>query len=570
MAANTLVKKLVYVYLALCGAGILAFAGFKLYQVLGPASVTLENVPYGQPAGTTLSKGDAPDYAEGLSQLPYSTRDEFKRAQSLSETGKAKLAVEIFDAIALTYPNLEAARFESMNALLNVDSLTDMQRVRLETLTENMRQRYPGSSMIAYLDSRESMKSGSYSAALEFARIATTKAPATFAYRVWYGELLVQEKQYSIAVEEAKSAISLSLGSSEKAYTLLARVYHNLGQLDSCGAIVEYALSKFPNSPSLMILQGYLDEYRGNFDLAERQYQRIKTLYPDYKAATEALATLGGKVPPGNGIGVSGTPADRARVACDILEPLVAQYPDNLPLKEALGRAYLKGRNFDLAKLQFEEIQSKDPEYPDIQLRLQEASTVRIIVESQNSGLTDNLNRVVDSLRSASGPSTSHDFSTKLGHYLVRYGASAKEFFSKYAVSNFKQIDKFVWQESFEDGNYKHTYTVLFNERNRYYGVHVKIIDMTSNGRELGRAPEIFTRLLQQNSRISGIGSATGEADCEDGTVMDAAVWDVQDNFEILARYVGVPAEVRMVRFDKNFLPMGLKLCDYVKYLNMY
>lgn len=570
MAANSVVKKLVYVYLAICGFVVLGFAGYKIYVHFGPSHVKVEAVPFGLPAGTSLSRGDAPNFDEELSRLPYSTRDEFKRAQGLAENGLAKQAVEIFDAIALTYPDLEVARFESMNALLGVDSLVDVQRVRLETLVENMRHRYPGLSMVAYLDSRESFRSGSYSAALEFARIASDKSEATFAYRLWYGELLFAEKQYATAVEESKAAISLSMGASERAYVLLANVYHSLGQLDSCGMVVEYALTKFQTSPRLMLLQGYLDEYRGKFDSAERTYQRIKALNPDFKEANEALTTLGGKTPPGNGIGVSGTPADRARVACDILEPLVMQYPDNLPLKEALGRAYLKGRNFDMAKIQFEEIQSKDPEYPDIQLRLQEASAVRVIVENQNSGLTENLNRVVDSLRTSGSPSKNHDFGTKLGHYLVRYGASAKEFFSKYAVANFKQIDKFVWQETFDDGYYDHVYTVLFDERNRYYGVHVKVVDRSSNGRDLGRAPEVFTRLLQQNSRISGIGSATGETECEDGTVMDAAVWDVQDNFEILARYVGKPAEVRMVRFDKRFLPMGLKLCDYVSYLNMY
>lgn len=570
MAANSFAKKLVYAYLILCGLGALALAGFQAYKHFGPARIHVEVVPYGLVAGTELSRGDAPNFDEEFLKLPYSTRDEFKRAENLADNGNALQALEIFDAIALTYPNLEKARFQSMVALLSMDSLTDMQRVRLTALVESMRHHYANTSMVAYLDSRDAAKTGSYSAALEFARIASNKAPATLAFRLWYGELLYAEKQYASAAEEAKASISLSLGSSEKAYSLLADVFHNLGQLDSCGAVVEYALTKFPMSPRLMLLQGYLEEYRGRFDSAERIYQRIKTLNPKFKGAAEALATLGGKTPPGNGIGVSGTPADRARVACDILEPLVQQYPDNLPLKEALGRAYLKGRNFDLAKLMFEDIKNKDPEYPDIQLRLQEASTVRTIVENQSSGLADDLNRVMDSLRTASVPTSTHDFSTKLGHYLVRYGATSKEFFKKYDASNFKKIDNNVWQESFEDGSYVHTYTVLFDSKSRFYGVHVKVVDNSQNGREHGRAPEVFTRHLQQNSRISGVGSATGETDCDDGVVLDAAVWDTQDNFEILARYVGTPAEIRMVRFDKKFLPMGLKLCDYVSYLNMY
>ena len=52
--------------------------------------------------------------------------------------------------------------------------------------------------------------------------------------------------------------------------------------------------------------------------------------------------------------------------------------------------------------------------------------------------------------------------------------------------------------------------------------------------------------------------------------IIDAAVWETQDNFEILARFVGVQAEVRMVRFDKSALPPGLKLCDYIPYLKEF
>ena len=47
-------------------------------------------------------------------------------------------------------------------------------------------------------------------------------------------------------------------------------------------------------------------------------------------------------------------------------------------------------------------------------------------------------------------------------------------------------------------------------------------------------------------------------------------MWETQDNFEILARVVGKPSEVRMVRFDKTALPPGLKLCDYIPYLKEF
>ena len=239
-------------------------------------------------------------------------------------------------------------------------------------------------------------------------------------------------------------------------------------------------------------------------------------------------------------------------------------------MREALGLAYLKGRDFDRARIQFREIQSKDPEYPDIQQRIQECNVTRPVLPVQAGGLAEDLNRAVDSLRESMSPSTTHDFSTMLGHYLVRYGATPAEFFKKYDIKNFRPVKKNVWQESFYEAPYKHTYTVVFDSLNHFREVHVAVYDSSTTSNHLGLAPEVFTRFLKQNSRISGIGNSTGETDCGEGLVIDAAVWETQDNFEILARVVGTPKEIRMVRFDKSVLLPGLKLCDYISYLKEF
>ena len=129
-------------------------------------------------------------------------------------------------------------------------------------------------------------------------------------------------------------------------------------------------------------------------------------------------------------------------------------------------------------------------------------------------------------------------------------------------------MKRFVWQESFYEAPYHHTYTIVFDNSNRFKEVHVTVYDSSSTSNHLGVAPEIFSRLMKQNSRISGIGNNTGETVCGDGVVMDAVVWETRDNFEILARIVGKPAEVRMVRLDRSTLPpTGMKLCDYLPLL---
>lgn len=567
-------RKAAYLFLTLCCGALLAFIGFRVYEIYGPSKVSLPVIPFGMPAGSSVLRGDAPDMAEASAKAPIQVQTELRRASELSRTGAFASAYDIYDGIVVLYPDLLSAIWGEVNVLFEMSEqglpLNDNQRDRLSLLTGKLQGRFPGSGISAYLESRSLYAAGNESAALELARAAAEKAPSLLQARLWFGNLLKKNSRSIQATSELKTAISLSNGDSPKAYELLAELYHDSGLLDSCSAVVEYALSQFPVDAKLLLLQGYLQEYQGHFDAAEKIYQRILAFLPDYSDARNAAATLGEKSPPGAGSGVALSPQDRAQTACDILEPLVDKYPENLPLREALGRAYLKGRQFDQARLQFQEIQKADPEYPDIKQRIQEASITRPAPISKNDGLAANLNRAVDSLRGTMGPATTHDFSTMLGHYLVRYGATPREFFKKYSISNFRPVSNNVWQESFFIAPYMHTYTVVFDSLNHFRQVHVLVVDSSSNSNHLGMAPEVYTRLLKQNSRISGIGNSTGETDCGDGLVLDAAVWETQDNFEMLARVVGKPEEVRMVRFDKSALPPGLKLCDYAAYLNQY
>ncbi|MCF0222177.1 MAG: tetratricopeptide repeat protein, partial [Fibrobacter sp.] len=533
MAKKTsIAQKSAYLFLALCCGVVLAYGGWRLYLVYGPSKITVGGVPYGLPSGSTVVRGDTPDMADVLSKSPIQVQTELRRAAELFRSGAYGSACDIYDGVVALYPDLLPAVWGEVNTMYELDQLSDSQRDRLSLLVGKILGAYPGSGMAAYLESRNFYQDGNENIAMELARAATEKAPALTEARLWYAQLLMNSSRTAQATSELRTAISLSNGNIPKAYELLAENYHQQGLLDSCSAVVEYALSQYPVNPRLLLLQGYLTEYQGHFEEAEKMYQRILAFRPDYGPAREAVATLGEKSAPGPGVGVALSPQDRAQVACEILEPLVERYPENLPLREALGRAYLKGRLFDRARQQFHEIAKADPEYPDIQQRIQETNIARSAPVNKNDGLTANLNRAIDSLRGNVSPATKHDFSTMLGHYLVRYGASPREFFKKYSITNFRSVQNNVWQESFYDAPYMHTYTVVFDSLNRFKEVHVVVFDSSSNSNHLGLAPEVFTRLLKQNSRISGIGNSTGETDCGDGLVLDAAVWETQDNFE--------------------------------------
>jgi len=567
-SASETSRKAAYLFLILCCVAVLGYGGYVLYVNMAPAKVTVPEVPYGIKSGTEILVGDAPDFRKELAALPLQTQGEFRRATDLVRNGAIAQAYEIFNAVSLLYPDLTLALWNEANTLFEMDSLTDMEKNRLNLIIGKLQGKYPGSGLSSYLESRKVYKDNR-TVSLEMAKLAEDKAPALFEARLWYARFLRENNRMAQAMEESRVAISLSAGDAPQAFDLLANLFHDQGELDSCSSLLDYGLSQFPMDGELMLLRGYLLEYQGRYDEAEKTYQRLLALRPDFDKASVALATVGEKTAPGAG-SVKVSPMDRMQLAWEILEPLVEKYPENLPLREALGLSYLKGRDYDRARNQFREIQNRDPEYPDIALHIQECNVVRPTLPQQKSGLAADLNRAVDSLRESMAPASTHDFSTMLGHYLVRYGASPAEFFKKYAITNFRPVRKNVWQESFYEAPYKHTYTVVFDSLNQFREVHVTVYDSSTASNHLGLAPEIFTRLLKQNSRISGIGNSTGETDCGDGVVIDAAVWETQDNFEILARIVGNPTEVRMVRFDKTVLPPGVKLCDYVSYLNEF
>jgi hypothetical protein len=73
----------------------------------GPSKVTVEGVPFGLPAGTSLMLGDTPDFQKGVSSLPVQTQAELRRATELSRSGSLKAAYDIYEAIVMLFPDCD-------------------------------------------------------------------------------------------------------------------------------------------------------------------------------------------------------------------------------------------------------------------------------------------------------------------------------------------------------------------------------------------------------------------------------------------------------------------------------
>ena len=465
-------------------------------------------------------------------------------------------------------PDFLPALAGKAKALLAADSLTEANNAELQGILTQLERKFPDAGESLYLRGLFAHRQGQSTVALEFLEQATRKKPGLLDPHFALGEVLLKSGQVLGAETEARTGISLSLGSEGRFYTLLAHAYHDDGRLDSCSQVVEYALTRFPAEIELMVLDGMLQEYRGSFDLAEKNYRKALAMDPDNRLAAQALKTLGEKSPPGNQSGGHGaiTPHEKAQTALDIIEPLATQYPDNEPLHYALGQAYLKARRFDLALVQFEGIQEKDPDYPDIQLRIQEAKAVsREPVQQAN--LTEELKRGIDSLRNTK--SAERSFSERLGHYLVRWGASPKEFFGRYPIAGFKMIDSLVWQETIMEAQLEIKSTIVFRKDRGLSAVHVTIRDTTFHEDKHNVVYDLYGRILGQNSRISGMGVSTGDTQC-DKLSFQGAVWESKDNFEVLAQFAPKRYEVRLLRLDPRQFETMPRLCGHMQRLMQY
>lgn len=50
-----------------------------------------------------------------------------------------------------------------------------------------------------------------------------------------------------------------------------------------------YLLQTFPNNPDVKVSYGFLELFRGNFEIAETQFNSVLNLFPNYKDAREGI-----------------------------------------------------------------------------------------------------------------------------------------------------------------------------------------------------------------------------------------------------------------------------------------
>ncbi|GBU24728.1 hypothetical protein R83H12_01363 [Fibrobacteria bacterium R8-3-H12] len=533
-----------------------------LLIVFSSGSIKVSAVPFGLPAKTKIPIGEKAKF----SQAPAAAEIDLQRANDLRMAGALAAAQDYYETILLKYPNLPIALFGAAYSIIAQDSISAEKIAKTKSLIESLAQQMPGSVWVRLLLTFSMEREGNLSYAMDMAADLAYDSPAFSEARLRYAELLLKTEQPSKAANEARAAISISAGLDARAYANLAFALHKMGNIEECFELVNYALPRFPSQTGLLLLHGYLNEYSRNFDVALSDYRKILVLKPGDVNAINAIATLGEKIPPQTNAAVSYQGGmslkDHAKEAAKIILPLIDEYPENLPLREALGKIYLKSRLMREARAQFSEIYAQDFEYPNIKKLLEESSEeqykfISLSPALYNKDLTDSLAKTFASLRK--NEKLDNDY---LGHYLVHYGSTLKEFFSKYSITKFKKADDKTFVERYNLESFIYENTIFFDSKKTFYAVRSIITDSAEIG-SFNYIQDLFGHFLKKETETLGDGTTVESKECY-GDKWSGAIWTSRDNLEVLMQGAKKPRTIFIIRLHaKRFSDTG-NLCYYV------
>ena len=525
-------------------------------------SIKVSAVPFGLPAKTKISIGEKAKF----SQIPAAAEIDLQRANDLRMAGAYVAAQDYYETILLKYPNLPVALFGAAYSIIAQDSISAEKIAKAKSLIESLAKQMPGSVWVKLLLTFSREHEGNLIYALDLASELAYDSPAFSEARLRYSELLLKTEQPSRAASEARAAISISKGLDARAYANLALALHKMGNIEECSELVSYALPRFPSQTGLLLLHGYLNEYSRNFEVALSDYRKILVLKSGDINAMNAIATLGEKIPPQADVSstyqVGVSLKDQAREAAKVILPLIDEYPENLPLREALGKIYLKARLMKEARAQFSEIYSQDFEYPNIKRLIEESSEeqyryVSLSPTLYGKALTDSFAKTFASLRK--NEKFDNDY---LGHYLVHYGSTLKEFFSKYSITRFKKIDDRTFVERYNIESFIYENTVFFVSKKTFSAVRSVITDTVEFG-SFNYIQDIFGHFLKKETETLGEGANVESRECY-GDKWNGAIWTSRDNLEILMQSNQKPRIIFILRLHaKRFSDTG-NLCTYV------
>jgi tetratricopeptide (TPR) repeat protein len=541
-------------------SGLVIIGGYNFWRSFGPRSMVAPYTPFGLPAHTKINVGQSIPPKPDIHSLSPQAKVEWENALSLFKQQSWQKAAERFDLLSSQYPQFKVALYYSAYCRLQLEPTTFTIGAVRNTIAlfQKMSGTQAGAAYLSGLAAQ--IFDQDTIAALGYFKTVTQKAPQYGPAHYKLANLYLHNKQAALAIDHYRAAISLQAEVMPLLLGQLAQGYMFLGHADSVQAILEYSQKQWPDHPALLLAQGYLHEVQNEFAAAESKYRQILQRQPQNALAREALRTLGEKPDIVNNAKPAG-PRMYMKHSLDIIEPLLEQFPENLALHFAKGQALYQGRDYVQAQKTFEYIASIDSGFPNIQRQIQNCK------EAANFATlpVDNRFALLDSVNKMAPRKTERSSFEKLGHYLVRWGAPPKEFFKRYAANRFVKLRDNAYRESFYEESFLHEYTIVFDSTG-LYGVHVQVTDTAFHEKE-DLIFDLYGKFIKTNSRITGIGSSTGESQCGGAAPFQAVIWEKQDNFELLAQFSNARNKIQMIRLAKHRVPKPFKLCYFLPYL---
>ena len=526
------------------------------------SSIKTSAVPFGLPAGTKIEIKERAGFSRVLAVVEHDLR----RANDLRIAGAYIAAQSDYETILLKHPDVAPALFGMAYSLLAVDYVSPENLSKAKTHIENLARQMPGSVWIRLLLTFSIEIESGLNSALSMAAELSKNSPAFAEARLRYADLLLVSGQPDKAIEEAKAAISITEGADARPFATLALALHKMGSIKECSDLVNYALPRFPSQTEFLLLHGFLSEYANDFETAQNNYRKILMLKPGNTEALNAMASLGEKTPPtpGTASGSGLSLRDAAKETAKILLPIIQEYPENLPLREALGRIYLKARLMKEARTQFSEIYAQDFEYPNIRKLLNETSeeqtfeTQKRVTSRSDKKLADSLAKEFAALKE----SVHQEEFDELGRYFVHYGANFKDFFSKHSITKFTKLDEGTFSEKYDISTFKYDNTIYFDPNNRFYAVR-SIIEDTHDSNAYNFIPDLFEHFSKKEIGILGTSNSTETAECS-GEKWKGAIWVSRNNLELLMQNDRKMRTIYILRLHSKRFPDTGNLCSYV------
>ncbi|MGL1935274.1 MAG: tetratricopeptide repeat protein [Fibrobacterales bacterium] len=566
-----LIKFFTYLFLTLIVCALVGMGGYQAFDLIFSRTIKPEYVPFGLDIGTELDVGRKFSVPKELPKLDPADQKLYKQAIQYHEMRGVKSSKKIFDGLIKKYPEVFAIYFYASKNILSYQELTKSLLDDVRVYIQQAKALNPEHPALYFITGQYNLLMNNNDQALKSFEKSIELSPI---FAPSYYELALinlQGKKYSSSLEYLKYSITLDTESLEKQYSMLAHIYHNTADLDTCFRVVNYAIDQFPYNTSLLYLKGLLLEYDGDVDEARETYNKILKLDPQNSEAQKAITTLGQKIPP-----IKSKPSVEGSSVNSIalLDSLVNDRPKNGWLRYALGVAYLNSGNSDKAEIEFDKarlyeasLQTLNSEGKTFEVaNAKKKEVVKPVIKKSSKELalekqvkemiSQSENKVIEVKKKKSVLS---EGKVELGHFLVPWGATEKEFFKRYPISDFKKIKYGIYKETFYVDDILHEHVVRFNKKG-FWGVHVYLTDTTK------AYIDLLGSTIRANARISGSGTHLGEKKCPGFKSFESFTWNkTKDNYELITQFAGKSWQVRMMRMSPDqYKQKPISICSVI------